>query len=121
MCDILIVEDESRIAGFVQKGLSQAGYRSKIVGDGYLALEEVAASDYRLILLDLGLPGVDGRTVLKALRYQGNSCPVFIVTASQPSPSDAAELKQLADGWVQKPFKMKDLIGYIRRVIPIES
>jgi CheY-like chemotaxis protein len=76
VCHVLIVEDEPKIAAFMQKGLGQAGYRAAIANDGPTALAEVATDDYQLILLDLGLPGLDGQEVLRSLRSQGNTCPV---------------------------------------------
>ncbi|NJL86293.1 MAG: response regulator transcription factor [Leptolyngbyaceae cyanobacterium SM1_1_3] len=117
MCHVLIVEDEPKIAAFMQKGLSQAGYRAAVVNDGPTALAKVAADDYQLILLDLGLPGLDGYEVLRSLRSQGNACPVLIVTARQPITLDTTALQQLANGWVQKPFRMKDLISRIQHIL----
>ncbi len=119
MCHVLIVEDEPKIAAFMQKGLGQAGYRAAIANDGPTALAEVATDDYQLILLDLGLPGLDGQEVLRSLRSQGNTCPVLIVTARLPATLETTKLQQLANGWVQKPFRMKDLISRIQQLLPI--
>ncbi|MGF1568656.1 MAG: response regulator transcription factor [Nodosilinea sp.] len=118
MCHILIVEDEPKIAAFMQKGLAQAGYCASIVGDGSTALLEAANDDYQIILLDLGLSGLDGQSVLQALRSQGNTCPVLIVTARMPPAPETRMLKQLANGWVQKPFRMKDLLSRIQQLLP---
>ncbi|MEM7647533.1 MAG: response regulator [Cyanobacteria bacterium P01_A01_bin.70] len=120
MCHVLIVEDEPKIAAFMQKGLGQAGYRAAIANDGPTALAEVAADDYQLILLDLGLPGLDGQEVLRSLRSQGNTCPVLIVTARLPATLETTALQQFANGWVQKPFLMKDLISRIQQLLPIQ-
>ncbi len=117
MCHVLIVEDEPKIAAFMQKGLGKAGYRAAIANDGPTALAEVAADDYQLILLDLGLPGLDGQEVLQTLRSQGNTCPVLIVTARLPATLEITRLQQLANGWVQKPFKMKELLSHIQQIL----
>lgn len=118
MQHVLIVEDEPRIAAFMQKGLNQAGYHTDVVRDGLTALASASADNYQLILLDLGLPVLDGQTVLETLRSQGNTCPVLLVTARRPAALEAATLQQLANGWVQKPFKMKDLLSCIRQILP---
>jgi two-component system copper resistance phosphate regulon response regulator CusR len=118
VCHVLIVEDEPKIAAFMQKGLGQAGYRAAVVNDGPAALAEIAADDYQLILLDLGLPGLDGQEVLRSLRSQGNTCPVIIVTARTQSLSETAMLRSLANDWVQKPFRMKDLLRRMQQLLP---
>jgi DNA-binding response OmpR family regulator len=120
MYHVLIVEDEPKIAAFMQKGLDQAGYHADVVGDGMTALAEATRNNYQLILLDLGLPGLDGQTVLKSLRSQGSTCPILIVTARIPATLDTATLKRLADGWLQKPFKMKELVSRIQQLLPLQ-
>lgn len=117
MYRVLIVEDEPKIAAFMQKGLDRAGYRADVVGDGPTALAEATAADYQLILLDLGLPGLDGQAVLETLRSQGNTCPVLIVTARLPATLEKNKLQKLANGWVQKPFRMQELIGRIQQIM----
>lgn len=117
---VLIVEDEPKIAAFMQKGLDQAGYHTDLVGDGTTALAEATRNNYQLILLDLGLPGLDGQTVLKSLRSQGSTCPILIVTARIPVTPETKILKRLADGWLQKPFKMKELVSRIQQLLPLQ-
>lgn len=120
MYHVLIVEDEPKIAAFMQEGLNRAGYRVHVVGDGPTALVEATADDYQLILLDLGLPGLDGQEVLQTLRSQGNTCPVLIVTARLPATLETPNLQQLANGWVQKPFRMKELLSRIQQLLPTQ-
>lgn len=117
MNHILIVEDEPKIAVFMQKGLNRAGYQADVVGDGLAALEQAAEGNYQLILLDLSLSGLDGQEVLRSLRSQGNDCPVLIVTARVQASSETQNLSQLASGWIQKPFKMKDLLTCIQQLL----
>lgn len=118
MYHVLIVEDEPKIAAFMQKGLDRAGYRADVVSDGPTALAETTDDDYQLILLDLGLPGLDGQEVLQTLRSQGNTCPVLIVTARLPATLETTQLQQLANGWVQKPFRMQELLSRIQQILP---
>ncbi|TVQ06283.1 MAG: response regulator [Leptolyngbya sp. DLM2.Bin27] len=120
MYHVLIVEDEPKIAAFMQKGLDRAGYRADVVGDGPTALAEATADDYQLILLDLGLPGLDGQEVLQTLRSQGNTCPILIVTARLPATLETTKLQQLANGWVQKPFRMKELLCRVQQLLPAQ-
>jgi DNA-binding response OmpR family regulator len=118
---VLIVEDEPKIAAFMQKGLDQAGYHADVVGDGPTALAEATTDDYQLILLDLGLPGLEGQEVLQTLRSQGNTCPVLIVTARLPATLETTHLQQLANGWVQKPFRMKELLSRIQQLLLVSG
>lgn len=120
MYHVLIVEDEPKIAAFMQKGLNHAGYHTNVVSDGITALAEATTNNYQLILLDLGLPGLEGQAVLKSLRSQGNTCPILIVTARVPVTPETAILKRLADGWLQKPFKMKELVSRIQQFLPLQ-
>lgn len=87
---------------------------------GSTALVEATTDNYQLILLDLGLPGLDGQAVLQTLRSQGSTCPVIVVTARAQALTDKTTLQQLANGWFQKPFKMKDLLGRIRQLLPVQ-
>ncbi|WP_448601562.1 response regulator transcription factor [Thermoleptolyngbya sp.] len=120
MCHVLIVEDEPRIATFLKKGLDQAGYQADVVSDGSTALAEATANCYQLILLDLGLPQLSGQEVLQTLRSQGNTCPVLIITARLPAALETANLRQLANGWLQKPFRMKELLSRVQQLLPIQ-
>ncbi len=81
MSSILIVEDEERIASFIEKGLRANGFATTVAGDGLrgLALADTAAFD--LVILDLGLPELDGLSLLRRLRDRGNRVPVVILTA----------------------------------------
>jgi DNA-binding response OmpR family regulator len=114
---VLIVEDEPKIAAFMQKGLHQAGYSTVVVGDSPAAIAEITATNFQLILLDLGLPGLEGQTVLQILRSQGKTWPVIIVTARAQNLTETLTLRQFANGWVQKPFKMKDLLNRIQQLL----
>jgi DNA-binding response OmpR family regulator len=105
---ILIVEDESRIASFIDKGLKKNGFQTAIATDGEQALKMVSQHSFDLLLLDVGLPIKDGWTVLAELRHQGQQIPVIIVTAKEEK-----EQPYLADDCITKPFQFQDLLKCI--------
>ncbi|MDF2554662.1 MAG: copR, partial [Microbacterium sp.] len=78
---ILIAEDEPRISSFVRRGLESAGFTAEVVENGDDALERALSGDVDLLLLDVGLPGLDGFEVLRNLRGQGSNLPVIMLTA----------------------------------------
>ena len=78
---ILIVEDEERIASFVEKGLRANGFTTTVVGDGDAAYEYALTGGFDLVVLDIGLPGRDGFTVLRELREARVTVPVIVLTA----------------------------------------
>lgn len=110
---ILIVEDEKRIASFIEKGLQKNGFYTTVAFDGEAALQVAQTEMHEAILLDLGLSLKDGWTVLKELRDQGNDCPVIVVTAQEASLHKA--LSAGANGYVLKPFRFKDLLAAIQK------
>ena len=115
MSHILIVEDEKRIASFLVKGLSTAGYRTTVVGNGPAALQVARESEVDLVVLDIGLPGMDGLTVLRTLRGEGSRLPVVILTANDTVASTVAGLEGGADDYVTKPFAFAELLARVRR------
>jgi DNA-binding response OmpR family regulator len=114
MSRILVVEDEVRISSFVAKGLGAAGYSVSVVGDGMDALESARAGDFDLVLLDVGLPGIDGFEVLRRLRAAGSRVPVIMLTARTAVTDTVAGLDGGANDYVPKPFKFDELLARIR-------
>jgi len=114
MTRILIVEDESRISAFVSRGLESAGYATVIVEDGAEALERALEGDIDLVLLDVGLPTMDGFEVLAHLRGQGSSVPVIMLTARSSTLDTVTGLDAGANDYVPKPFKFDELLARIR-------
>ena len=113
MKQILIVEDEARIAAFIAKGLKAKGYSTTIAEDANTALNMPFNYQFDLALLDLGLPGKDGLEVLEAWRGQGIDFPVIILTARDDVMDKVAGLKGGADDYVTKPFSFAELLARI--------
>lgn len=114
MTGILVAEDEARIASFVAKGLRAVGFSPTIVGDGPTAYDYAMTGDFDLVVLDLGLPGMDGFAVLRRLRDARNEVPVVILTARDGIGDTVAGLEGGADDYVTKPFRFEELLARIR-------
>lgn len=111
---ILIAEDESRLAAFLEKGLRQYGYETIVAEDGCQALTVTQTENIKLLLLDLGLPIKDGWTVLKELRSQGERFPIIVITAFSDDRSRALALAAGATDYMIKPFRFSDLLEKIK-------
>ncbi|MBD2431283.1 MULTISPECIES: response regulator transcription factor [Fischerella] len=114
MTQILIVEDEVRLAAFVEKGLRKNGFTTIVAVDGEQAIFMAESSDFDLLLLDLGLPIIDGLTVLRELRSRGEKRPIIIVTANNDERDKAAALAAGANDYITKPFSFNDLLTRVR-------
>ncbi|SDN49416.1 DNA-binding response regulator, OmpR family, contains REC and winged-helix (wHTH) domain [Actinomyces ruminicola] len=122
MSTVLIVEDEARIASFLTKGLKAAGFAPKVVDNGRDAIEMALLGDADIILLDVGLPDIDGFEVLERLRGQGVSTPVIMLTARSSVADRVAGLEGGADDYLPKPFSFDELVARIRlRLRPREA
>lgn len=114
MTRILIVEDEDRIASFVNKGLKAEGYATEIADDGYTAIDLVRTGQFDLVILDLGLPGLDGFSVLRLIRGERHDLPVIILTARESTEDTVAGLSGGADDYMSKPFAFDELLARVR-------
>lgn len=114
MSSILLVEDEPRIATFVKKGLAAAGFSATVVVDGISALEHLATGSFELLILDVGLPGIDGFEVLRRLRERGDILPVIMLTARSSVRETVAGLDGGANDYLSKPFKFDELLARVR-------
>jgi two-component system alkaline phosphatase synthesis response regulator PhoP len=112
---ILVVEDERRIAEIVRDYLEQAGYRVTLADNGVDALGLARTEPPDLIVLDLGLPHMDGLDVTRALRKQSN-VPIIMLTARVDESDKLAGLELGADDYVTKPFSPKELVARVRAV-----
>jgi DNA-binding response OmpR family regulator len=111
---ILIAEDEARLASFLEKGLRAAGFTTTVVADGVAAETLANTGDFDLLILDLSLPRKDGLEVLRDLRTAGQRLPVIVLTA-RGDPHDRVEgLESGADDYLAKPFHFEELVARIR-------
>jgi DNA-binding response OmpR family regulator len=111
---ILLVEDEPRIASFINKGLRSHGFSVTIAESGEDALARVATNEYDVVILDIGLPGRDGLSVLAELRGTGHRVPVIVLTARDGVEDTVAGFEGGADDYVTKPFPFEELLARIR-------
>jgi DNA-binding response OmpR family regulator len=111
---ILVAEDEPRISSFVEKGLRAAGFNPTVVADGAAAYDYAMTGGFDLLLLDIGLPLMDGFTVLRRLREARNTIPVVILTARGSVTDTVAGLEGGADDYMAKPFRFEELLARIR-------
>jgi DNA-binding response OmpR family regulator len=111
---ILIVEDEERIAAFVAKGLKAEGHVVTAVADGRVGLDEALSGIHDLVILDIGLPGLDGFDLLDQLRSQGSRVPVIVLTARDSVADTVSALEGGADDYMPKPFRFAELLARVR-------
>jgi DNA-binding response OmpR family regulator len=114
MTRVLIAEDEERIVSFLQKGLRAAGYSTVAVDTGPDAVALARDDAFDLLILDLGLPGLDGQEVLRRLRERGEKMPVIILTARDGVDDTVTGLESGADDYMTKPFRFEELLARIR-------
>jgi len=114
MSRILIVEDEVRLASFLEKGLRASGYTTTVVGDGSAASALADDDDFDLMILDLGLPGKGGLEVLRDLRRAGQRLPVIVLTAYSDPHDRVTGLESGADDYLGKPFHFEELVARVR-------
>ena len=111
---VLIVEDEQRIAAFLERGLKEEGWAVDVVHNGDDALDWAAAAEYDVIVLDVLLPGRDGFTVCRELRVRGAQTPVLMLTARDAVDDRVTGLDSGADDYLVKPFAFKELLARLR-------
>ncbi len=116
MAKILVVDDELKITRLVRDYLHQAGFAVVEASDGEGALRAARAHDLDLIVLDLGLPGMDGLDVTRKLR-QSSAVPIIMLTARADESDRIVGLELGADDYVVKPFSPKELVARIRAVL----
>ncbi|WP_280437335.1 response regulator transcription factor [Nocardia carnea] len=114
MSRILIAEDDVHIVSFVGKGLRAAGYTTEHVGDGETALLMARSGAFDMVILDIGLPSMDGFTVLRRLRGEGVRTPVVVLTARDSVDDTVAGLEGGANDYMTKPFQFAELLARVR-------
>jgi DNA-binding response OmpR family regulator len=111
---ILIAEDEGKIAAFLERGLRNNGFTTLTVSDGESAYDHARTGEFDLLILDIGLPKVDGFTVLRRLREGRVDIPVVILTARDSVRDRVAGLESGADDYIPKPFAFDELLARVR-------
>lgn len=114
---LLLVEDDRRIASDIEGALKAAGYVVETVRDGEEAWFLGDTEDYGAVILDLGLPGMDGLAVLKRWRANGRHMPVLILTARASWAERVDGIDAGADDYLPKPFRMEELLARLRSII----
>lgn len=111
---VLLVEDEPKIASFIDKGLSENGYHLTIAYDGKSGLSMALQGDYDVVVLDIMLPGINGLEVCRRIRREGLTTPVMMLTALGTPDDKVDGLQQGADDYLVKPFHFKEFIARIQ-------
>jgi DNA-binding response OmpR family regulator len=114
---ILVVEDDQKVANFIQSGLAQEGYAVDVLREGTLAGEQARTIDYDAVILDLMLPGRSGFQVLRDIRARNPSLPVVILTAKDAVEDRITGLDSGADDYMVKPFALAELSARLRAVL----
>ncbi len=114
MTRILIAEDEERITSFLERGLRANGFTTTVVRTGPDAVALARDGQFDLVILDLGLPGLDGQEALRQIRARGERLPILILTARDGVEDTVAGLDGGADDYVTKPFRFEELLARIR-------
>ncbi|MFC3809885.1 response regulator transcription factor [Lacihabitans lacunae] len=111
--NILIIEDDLRIAQNISKGLQEKGYTTEVAYDGKIGLKLALGNDYDLILLDLNLPGLNGYEVCEEVRKKKSSTPIIMLTALGETEDKIEGFEKGADDYLVKPFDFRELLARI--------
>ncbi len=114
---VLVVEDQDRIASFIEKGLKEQGFVVDLVHDGDDGYALATTEPYDAIVLDIMLPGRDGLSILKNLRKKGSSVPVLLLTARSELDERLEGLNLGADDYMTKPFYIEELIARLHTIV----
>ncbi len=114
---ILVVEDESKISQFVKRGLKEEGYAVDVAQDGEEGHFLLSTNEYDAVILDLMLPKIDGLTLCRTLRKEGNQTPIIMLTAKDTVKDKVKGLDSGADDYLPKPFAFEELLARLRVVL----
>jgi DNA-binding response OmpR family regulator len=112
--NILVIEDEAKLASFIKKGLEQSGYEVEVAADGQEAWDKIRASSYDLILLDLMLPKISGLDLIPKIRQSMPAVPIIAVTAKTSVEDRVQGLNLGCDDYLTKPFSFAELLARIQ-------
>jgi len=114
LVNVLVVEDDVRVARVVERGLRDAGHRVEVANDGMVGLEHALGATSDVIVLDVMLPKLDGLELCRELRQQGIGTPVLMLTARDAIPDRVRGLDAGADDYLTKPFALEELLARVR-------
>jgi two-component system copper resistance phosphate regulon response regulator CusR len=114
---LLLIEDEAPIAAIIQRGLEEEGFQVEMARDGRAGLNLALRYDYAAIILDLMLPGMDGREVCETLRAKRNATPLLMLTARGAIEDRVRGLEAGADDYLPKPFDFSELLARVRALV----
>jgi DNA-binding response OmpR family regulator len=119
--NILLVEDEPKMAAFIKDALTEDHYTVDVVGDGNEALTQAAINSYNLFILDIMLPRKDGLTVCRELREKKIDTPILLLTAKSKLRDKVRGLDLGADDYLAKPFEIEELLARVRALLRREK
>lgn len=111
--NILIVEDEQRLAEILKRQLEDSGYKAEIASDGYVGKHLVEKNRYNLIILDINLPLMNGYDLCKEIRKTNNDVPIIMLTALGTTDNKVTGLESGADDYILKPFDLRELLARV--------
>lgn len=118
---ILIVEDEPKVAAFIQKGLEENGYSTEVAYDGLIGKAMSLSNNYKLIVLDLNLPHINGFQLCRIIRDKHPKVPILMLTALGGIEEKVQGFEAGADDYLLKPFEVKELVLRIRALLKRSS
>jgi DNA-binding response OmpR family regulator len=114
---LLLVEDEPEIQNFLRRSLAEAGYQVEVASDGATAEQLAIEGSHDVLIVDLGLPDVDGITLILRLRRLGVTAPVLILSARRTVDDRVRGLEQGGDDYLTKPFALAELLARLRNIL----
>lgn len=114
---ILLIEDEPDLAHWLSRSLEKKGFSIQWANDGLVAYRRLQVEEFDAIILDLGIPGMDGHTVLNRLRSEDNRSPIMILTARDSLAERVDTLESGADDFIPKPFQIEELVARLNALI----
>src|SRR5512146_1753498 len=115
--NVLLVEDEAKIASFVVQGLQEQGFVVDYCANGNDGYDWATEREYDVVLLDIMVPGKDGLAILKDLRQRGQTVPIILITARNELDDRLTGLNLGADDYLAKPFYVEELVARIHAVV----
>jgi DNA-binding response OmpR family regulator len=117
MNSILLIEDDTNVASLIMRSLSEEGYEISLAPDGTTGLEMAVNSDFKMIILDIMLPGINGLEICRKIRASGNNIPILMLTALGTTQNIVAGLDSGADDYLVKPYKLAELLARVRSMM----